>query len=241
MTTPKKSEITPFLDDLRQRLKIVETAQANVGQIRADALSLETEIEKLGEPDYRDDKAITKLTHTQIKFKSCEKALAAAEVKLGDAVIGLSELIPAGGEMAALLLQDVYRNRIDGITASLAVFCATKERAKQLAEQTDSAMIARGAIARFFQTKNPLREYGGHYQGERESEEQYQLECSQLADIAVFEAQRVENVLATAVSRSGDMVQFLDTKTQATQPVLTPDHALNSGAKDLPATETNPA
>lgn len=241
MSTPKKSEITPFLDNLRQRFKNVETAKVNVGEIRADCLRLETQIEKIGEPNYRDDKAITLLTHTQIKFKSCEKALTAAEVKLGAAVIELSELIPTGAEMAALILQDVYKNRIDSITSSIAVFCATNDRAKQLAEQTDSAITARSAISRFFQTRNPLREYVGRYGREPESEEQYQLECSQLVEIALFDARRVESVLSAAVSRSGDMVQFLDTKLPATQPVLSPDNAHNSGATNLPATEANPA
>ena len=193
---PSKSEITEYLKRLHKaRLPHIKAAKELEDAI-ACAAETDDIIKKIGEPDFRDDAAIQRLSSARMKRDLCAKAIERIQSKNTGAFEAQSpcvKVVLEGAQLVIFLLQDVLSQRLRTISACLLPFSASKGAAESVATRTDAYQHALFGL-RPFTLMN-----GVHY-----------IALSAVpADTFKSTCDQIEAVLTEAIKDSPDINQFL--------------------------------
>ena len=201
MKAPTKEEIKAALDKLQGSACKIQKCTAEINVARADLIGFENQIKAAGEPDYRDDNAVQRLSTLRLRAELCGKTLERISMELRLALESILGALPESAGIARGILMEIADNRLDTITRSMLIYSTSEESAKALAEQTDAYLDARYRIEelpRLVQTTKERR-VDQLRRGVNLDDTKYILDASG----------RVQAVLSEALKRSPDLMQFL--------------------------------
>lgn len=157
-----KKTTEEFLERLRGLTKKLQKSDAGIAKISQDKAAIEATIAAIGTPRYDDDAAIAALTKAERKLQLCEKALADASEKAGEAASSqkikdeMYSLLVEGGGLAAELLAVIAQRRLQTVTASVRPYSDSQESAVKLAERSDACRQAAHCVAVYQTLSNNL-------------------------------------------------------------------------------------
>lgn len=228
------AKIEAFAKRFRQQRREVEKACRETKDAVQATDTLAAEIDRLGEPDYRDDAAIEKLAKLQLKMKAAERAVTAGKSKEAGPLIKFESLVIEGVELSVEVLAEIAKNRLETVTSAVRMFSRDAHSAMVLAEQSDACRSARQQVNFYRSAERLWRRYQGMYLGSKESPEEWaESEFGNLMRVA----DTVERVLFEATDKKGNLMRLL--------PMFLADpHAPTSDAKagaDVESDEESPA
>jgi DNA repair exonuclease SbcCD ATPase subunit len=146
---PDKAQISAALERFQAITKRHKKAASALDQARRDAEKLSEKIASLGEPSYRNQKALSELSMAREQLRHCENEIRRLEVEL--AAVYKNDLSPSvseTGNLCATILQSAFRRRVETIAASVRPYCQSEEDAVQLAHNTAACFSASQQINR---------------------------------------------------------------------------------------------
>jgi hypothetical protein len=215
MNKSQKSEISSFLEKFRKQRALVSKARSELEKILSDRTALMAKIEKIGEPDYNDDKAINNLNALQIKLRAIGSAETKADLKIGKELEQLAPMIQPGCALAIEVLRPAVESRKAIIVSAVRMFSLTDSSAQWAASSTDAWAGAERRIAHYarmtrdFIDAHIQLEFAERYMGNEQTIEDYHRLLAGGVDIFERVSDEIEAVLAEAVSTSPDLLKFL--------------------------------
>ncbi len=146
----KKSDIEASLAALQKTASRLKTLGSELNDAQRDRNQLKAAVVEIGEPSYKDDAAILRLSTANKKIELCERTIARLSDQMAELIVGQANArIDECAPIVATLLEGELDRRRETIATVLVPFCESADEANEVAEQTSSYAVG-AAKRRFF-------------------------------------------------------------------------------------------